>query len=302
MPSKIIFGLIFFIVVVGLLGFYWIVPYNEIDFGFKERNYNFSLNDSDKGMQFYPNMRFPSSTISYSINACPLGKQEDMKRAFEILSKETVLRFYSVSNDAQIAVTCDSKNKLEGGLFIAGEGGPSNITKTSYFNVIKKGKILLIKESQCENPGIATHELLHVLGFDHSQNSNNIMYNVSQCNQEIGSDIINTINRLYSTPSYSDLSVENVSAAMHGKYLNTNFTVMNQGLKDSKDSILKIYADNKLVKEVDIPELEIGYGRKISLINIFVLQISTSELKFVIDYNEAELYKENNEIILNIKE
>ena len=301
MNLRILSSLIFFLIVIVLLGFYWIAPFNEVDFGFKERNYNFSLNSSDTGMQFYQNMRFPASNISYKIEDCPLGKKEDMERAFGIVSNKTILRFYSVQNNEEIIVTCDSKNKIEGGLFIAGEGGPTNITKTSDFNVIKEGQILLIRESQCENPNVGIHELLHVLGFDHSPNQNNIMYNVSRCSQEISQDMIDTINYLYSFPSYADLSIENASAIMHGKYLDANLTITNNGLKDSENSMVKIYADDEMIKELEIGELEIGYGRKISIQNIFVFQINVEKLKFSILYDKAELNKEDNELILDIK-
>ena len=37
MEWKTIFGLLFFIIVIVLLGFYWIVPFDETDFGFKEK-------------------------------------------------------------------------------------------------------------------------------------------------------------------------------------------------------------------------------------------------------------------------
>ena len=302
MEWKTIFGLLFFIIVIVLLGFYWIVPFDETDFGFKEKNYNFSLNESNNsGMQFYQRMRFPSSNISYKIEDCPLGKKEDMERAFVIISEKTILSFYAIESKEEIFVTCDSMNKMEGELFIAGEGGPTNITKTSNFNVIKNGAITLIRESQCENPNVGIHELLHVLGFDHSPNPNNIMYELSRCNQEISQDIIDTINDLYSTPSYADLSMENASAVMHGKYLDASFIVTNNGLKDSRHSTVRIYADNEMVKEFEMEELQIGYGRKITLQNIFILQISVDRLKFVVSYDQPELNKEDNEIILDIK-
>ena len=150
MEWKSLPGLLFFIIVIVLLGFYWIIPFDETDFGFKEKNYNFSLNESGNvtGMQFYPKMRFPTSNISYRVEDCPLGKKEDMERAFDIISNKTVLSFYPMPDSEEISVTCDSRNKMEGELFIAGEGGPTNITRTSNFNVIKRGQILLIKESE----------------------------------------------------------------------------------------------------------------------------------------------------------
>src|SRR3972149_311801 len=297
MDWKPILGLLFFILVIALLGFYWMIPFDETDFGFKEKNYNFSLTESnDSGMQFYSRMRFPSPNISYRIEDCPLGKEDNMERAFEIISEKTILDFYAVLGDEEIFVTCDSGNKIERGLLIAGEGGPTNITKTSNFNVIKAGAITLIRESQCEDPNVGMHELLHVLGFDHSPNPNNIMYEVSKCNQEISLDIIDTINNLYSTPTYADLSIDNVSAVMHSRYIDAELKITNNGLKVSEESIVKIYANNKLIKEFEVEGLDIGYGRKITLKNIFVFHLSVDELRFVIEHSGAEIDNANNEI------
>jgi len=150
---------------------------------------------------------------------------------------------------------------------------------------------LLIRDSNCENPNIALHELLHALGFDHSENSNNIMYPISKCKQTIGDDIFMLINELYLTPSLPDLAFENVSAVMRGKYLDVNMSINNDGLKDSMESKIFIYADDKLVKEIELEALKIGYGRIISLSNLFVKQINVNSLDFFIDYNFSELEK-----------
>jgi len=246
-------------------------------------------------------MRFPEPRISYKIDDCTLQKQDDMERAFNILENLTILDFYSVSSNEEISVTCSSNNIIEEGMFIAGEGGPTNITQGDDFNVIFRGTILLIKDSKCTDPNVALHELFHVLGFNHSENSNNIMYYVSKCRQEISSDMIKLINELYSIPSYADLSFEDVSATMSGKYLNTNFTIRNYGLKDTTSSQVKIYGDGKNIKTVDLKPVNIGYGRSISLQNIFVTQLNVKELEFVIETNFPELDKENNKIILEIK-
>ena len=65
-------------------------------------------------MQFYNNMRFPEPRISYRIENCPLQKADDMKNAFFTIENKTILRFYPVSNNEEILVTCDSKAKFEG--------------------------------------------------------------------------------------------------------------------------------------------------------------------------------------------
>jgi len=301
MRWKAVLGSVFLLFVVVLLVFYWFIPLDTTEFFVRSRNTNFSLGNDSANMQFYENMRFPTSKISYRIYDCPLQKKDDMLRAFDILENQTVLNFYSINSNEEIFVTCDSKNRIEEGLFIAGEGGPTNITKTDNFNVIFRGQILLIKESKCSKPNIAIHELLHVLGFNHSDNPNNIMYPISKCRQTIGEDTINLINELYSVPTYADLSFENISAVMRGRYLNTNMTIWNNGLKDSEKTEIKIYADDKLTKKINLDIIKIGHGRTISLSNLLINQLNVEKLEFIIDSDFNELDKENNKIILEIK-
>lgn len=301
MKWKAILGFLFFILVVVLLGFYWFFPFGVSEFEIKgPKHSNFSLTGFE-GMQFYDNMRYPSSRISYRIDRCPLQKQDEMERAFGMLQMQTILSFYPTTSNEEISVTCDSGSRIEGGMFIAGEGGPTNITRTEKFNVIFNGKVLLIRKSECENPNIALHELLHALGFAHSSNPNNVMYNVSRCSQTLGDDTVEMINQLYSYPAYPDLSFEEAFAAMHGRYLEINMTVRNNGLAESGPAEIIISADGKSVKRVELEPLSVGYGRMISLKNVWVSQIGVEELEFFIDSNFNELEKENNKITLKIK-
>jgi len=292
--------ILFALLAIVLLIFYWFSPTTKLNFGNKSSgNSNFSINSGN--MQFYPNMRYPDSIITYRIDNCPLKRTNDMQEAFNILSEETILAFNSVDESEEILVICNDELKNEGGLFIAGEGGPVNITQTNLFNVIFTGKILLIKDSNCPEPNIAIHELLHTLGFGHSENEGNIMYPVSDCNQVIGEDVINLINELYKTPSYSDLSFENVSASIDGRYLNSEITVRNNGLKDSSEGKVLIYADEELVKTLDIKPLKIGVGMEINLGNVWVSKRNPKQLKFVIDYSPQEISRDNNELILSVE-
>jgi len=297
MNYKIFLSFIFFIFVVLSLTFYWIIPLNKTEFQVENKNSNFSINSNSlQKMQFYPNMRFEKSKISYKINpGCTLQKENEMLRAFELLSNVTTLNFF-VSENAEIIISCDSKTKIKEGMFIAGEGGPTNITEGKLFNLISGGTILLIRDSKCENPNIALHELLHVLGFNHSENKNNIMYPISECGQTLGDDIPTLINKLYSVKNYPDLEIDKVTAEMRGRYLDTNITIKNNGLKDSEDFQITIYADDKKIKTLEVESIKINYGKTISLSNLFVNQISIEELKFSIKYDFPELDKSNNEI------
>lgn len=291
----------FAIVIACLLLVYFFVPFGEVDLSLSDsgpQNYNFSLTEYSK-MQFYDNMRYPSRNISYRIYDCPLQKKSKMEEAFEILENKTILDFYDVEYGEEISVTCDDENIVEEGLFIAGEGGPTNITIAGEFNVIYSGKILLIRESDCPTPNVALHELLHALGFDHSENKNNIMYEVSSCKQTIGEDIPDLINELYSVREKPDLIFENSTINLHGKYLDANLSIRNNGLKYSPPATIVVYVDDKNVKEVDLVAMDVGYGRKISLTNIWISKISFDSVRFYIDGDFEELDKKNNEIVFN---
>ena len=180
------------VIILLLFSIYLFIPFNTTDFtSSSSSNSNFSLNNSlNNSLQFYPNMRFPTTEISYRIEDCPLQRSNDMEWAFRIIENETPLNFYPVKSGEEIIITCQDRKEAEGNLFIAGEGGPTNITIAGEFNVIEAGKILLMQDSTCPKPNIAMHELLHVLGFDHSKNPKNIMYEISRCDQTIGEDMI----------------------------------------------------------------------------------------------------------------
>ncbi len=299
---RIILSFLFFLLVLFLLGVYWLIPFRTFEFKTGEINNNFSLNNTElKDMQFYEKMRYPDSSISYKILDCTLKKQKDMKKAFEIIEEKTILNFYPVENNAEIEISCDEKMKIEGDLFIAGEGGPVNITQTDNFNVIIRGKVLLIENSRCPNPNVAIHELLHALGFKHSENSESIMYSITKCSQNIGKDIPDLINELYSYESLPDLSIKNATAFIHSRYLDINTTIKNNGLKKSKPGKLSIYADEEFVKDFDIETLEVGYERTIILKNILVNKRNLKKLGILIDLKEKELNKKNNKISLENK-
>lgn len=301
--SKKVLSILIGLFMLSLITLYWIFPMNSSNFDFDAPDTNnFSLSSSEE-MQFYPNMRFSSKTISYELDEkCSLQKRQDMGKAFQILQEATILNF-EISEDALIQVYCEKKSErkaTEKGLFIAGEGGPVNVTIGKYFNVIHGGEIILIKNSNCERPNVAIHELLHVLGFNHSDNSNNIMYPVSKCGQTISQDMLDKIDELYSYPSLPDLEFEKASAQMKGRVLDLNISVKNQGLKDSGSFDIVVYGDGKEIKRIDSEGIAIGYTQKITITNQLITKLKIEEMAFSIEANFEEINKDNNQITLNV--
>jgi hypothetical protein len=304
MGAKLFLSLVFIIFVLLLLLFYWFIPFGTSEFSVKLADSNSNITSpTAQAVQFYPNMRYSDLRISYKISDdCTLQKKNDMNKAFGILSGASVLNFYPVVSGEQISVNCQSKSVLDEGLFIAGEGGPVNISRAGKYNVIFNGKILLIRGSSCPDPNIALHELLHALGFDHVDDRDNIMYSVSNCGQTLGQEIPKMINELYSAPSHPDLAIENVSAVMRGRYLDLNMSIRNNGLNDAGAANIIISADGDSIKEINLDALEIGYGRSIILKNIWTKKINVDQLELFIDSSFSELSKDNNRVVLEISD
>ena len=236
-------------------------------------------------MQFFANMRFPKSLISYNIDlACDSGKKEKMKKAFDILEEKIGnLKFSEVNSGEDITISCTvTEQSVNENYFIVGEGGATSVINTSLFSIIEKGEVqLFYKESQCNNSNIEIHELLHALGFQHSENKNSIMYNVSDCEQIITEDIIKELTWLYSIDELPDLAIKNINATKHGLYMDFNIEIRNQGLKQAAESTLEVYSKNKKIQDFEVGKVEYGAGKLLNVENLYV-GIGSDEFKFVI--------------------
>ena len=297
--------IIFLIFLVSMLWIYWFTGFGDVQLlKSNSQDSNFSMNLTSDNMQFYENLRYSDSKISYHISdKCTLQKKEDAERAFEILENKTILDFYSVTSNEEILITCESRQKIKEDYFIAGEGGPVNISKAGQFNVIFNGQVLLIRQSECANPNIALHEILHALGFGHSLNENNIMYEISECSQTLGEDIPRFIDELYSIPSHPDLAFEEVIPLIHdGKYLDLNISIKNIGLKDSEKAFVNVYLDNEVFEKIELKELKVGAGIKITIQNLKFKTTDFNKMRFVIEADFEELNKADNEISFDIEE
>lgn len=256
---------------------------------------------------FYSDMRFNHNDISYFIEpSCSEEREDKMERAFSILhEKIEIISFYpSIKSEADILVGC-SEDYLQQSeeLFIAGEGGPTSIINTSLYNIILEGKMWLYKEKECAEPIVELHELLHVFGFDHSNDPENIMYNFSSCDQEISQDVINNLILSYSQEALSDLFISEINATKKGRYLDFYVEVRNRGIAETANTSIVLLADNRQIDSFSIEEMDIGEGKRLQVTNLKLPSRSTEKIKFVVDSENLvrELYENNNEIELSVK-
>lgn len=246
-------------------------------------------------LQFYPNMRFKDTRLSYTIDSsCDSGKIEDMQQAFDYINNKTgILDFYPSAN-GEIEIFCGEEYQ-KGDLFVAGEGGPV-WANTGMYNLIQNGTILLLSSESCSN-GVAIHELLHVFGFNHSTNKNSIMYPISSCNQVVTRDIILELDRLYSIKPLPELYFEEINATRKGRYINLNFIVKNRGLDDGNNVSVILYVDNKEKDIFNLGEIEPGAGK------IFYVEndrVSGNSLKLEINSLNEDMDISNNQAALTL--
>lgn len=281
--------------------FLWLnLPAESLEFNPYHRN--ISQEFSEQSTQFYPNMRYKSKIITYAIEPnCSLKKTNDVKGAFARIQDVTVLSFVEQARNPEVMIMCSNiePSAEQEDHFIAGEGGPVQIINTTNYAVILAGKVSLYRPDSCEKPQIATHEILHALGFDHNSNTKSIMYPYTECDQIIEQEIIDEIARIYHEDALPDLVIETVKASKAGRYLGFEAVISNQGIEDSEGSELIVIIKREEVKTIEIGSLEIGVRKILTITNLPVSR-NTEEITFSVQTDEEELGKENNQVELLI--
>ena len=260
--------------------------------------------------QFYPNMKFNHNDISYRIeDGCEIIKKERMISAFNELSKQVnIISFHEVSEEPDIEVSCTKKEKSfeNKDYFIAGEGGAKEIVQTGAYNVITGGVILLYesqkKSIKCDYPNVEMHELMHVFGFNHSTNKNNLMYPyLESCNQVLDDSLIKELKRLYSQENLPDLYFEDAKVIKKGRYLDFNLTVKNSGDVDAPNVSFSVFDESDLVETRKIGDIKYGAGIVVEIKNFKLIRRNPTEVSFVIDAENKIKESDNKNNIVKAK-
>ena len=250
----------------------------------------YEFNESTK----FESLRFTDSRISYSIsNECSKSRINNAVEAFGILEDKTVLSFYEVNDNPQIKVSCDKSEEKSNE--IVGEGGPTFIINTGKYDVILNGTVKLYEDDNCRTPIIATHEILHVIGFKHIDDKNSIMYKISNCDQELTQDIIDEISLKYKDPALPDMAFKKTQVEKDDRYINLEVSIFNIGLSNTENVNMKIITDDKEIKTYSLNDFSVGSGKIIKVKNLLIPN-SITGLTFIIDENNdiPEINETNN--------
>jgi predicted Zn-dependent protease len=260
--------------------------------------------------QFYPNMKFNHNRISYDIEeACDEDKKSRMTEAFRLLHEQVAeIEFYPRAVETpDIRIICSKKVEGTTGrnFFVAGEGGAEQIIQTKRYNVITKGLVLLYGNPhgtlECSWPNVELHELMHVFGFQHSQNENSLMYPyLESCEQKLDEAIIDDLRALYTQENLPDLYFESVEAIKHGRYLDFNATIKNSGVIEARNVNLAVFDDKKQGESFPLDNIDFGAGITFSVSNAKLNSRYSTVVKIVIDPDNIikEIDENNNVAIL----
>jgi predicted Zn-dependent protease len=257
--------------------------------------------------QFHPNMKFNHNALSYQIDiSCSKEKREKVLESMDyIMERISVISFHSVTSDPDIEVSC-SQDKIETDkdYFVAGEGGAREIVQTGRYNVITNGTILLHdneKGRKCDWPNVEVHELMHVFGFDHSQDKNSIMYPfLDSCDQVLDQAIIDDLTYLYSQDNLVDLYFDDAKASKKGRYLDFNVSVKNSGSINAMNVDLSVFDNGEKVEVFELGNISYGAGVSLQINNLRLSRRNSENISLVLDSENLirEIDKDNNKVLL----
>lgn len=301
-----------FLILVSIYSYYYVqqsklvIPViNEVNSNFTSTVTTIKPTETYTTPLLFPNIRWAKMPLSVYVIAenCTSNEIQDVADAEKIWEEKTngLISFTDASSpSADVIVDClsNSSSIREGRHIIrkVGEGGPSSVYDTGLFNLTTRGKIYLFASNYgCNKPIIALHEMGHVLGLDHSDNPDSVMYAYEECNQDITPEIVSTLQSLYSLPPKPDLYFSDASASQKNYYLFINMTIKNEGLITSQPTSVSIFINGNEVKSVSVDPIKPAEGYVYTLSNVFVSS-QVLDLKLVIDPQNTtdELFKTND--------
>lgn len=270
---------------------------------YQQKISNFTINITHPLL--YPNLRWQKMPILVKIDnfSCSPSRIKEIRYAMNLWEEKTnhTIRFKEVESNYQLYITCTSKAESfrKENVIISklGEGGPTKIIPTDYFNLTLSAFIKIASTSKsCIKPIRVLHEIGHTLGLAHVKDEKSIMYPYESCDQDFTPQMINTIKEIYKVKPLPDLYFLNASASVFEPYLNLTFVVKNGGIASATDIKIEIYADESKLYDYNLSSLGPGQAIEVSISYLYAAK-SFNTIKLVVDApNEIEEYAEENNI------
>jgi uncharacterized protein YxeA len=247
--------------------------------------------------QMYPNMRFNHNDITYGFHAsCEDEKRAKVHNAFQILEEKIIpLTFKESLTKPDIFVNC-SREEIQTGdnTYQAGLGGPSTLNLSLYPLIVSGEVTLYGQKLNCDYPVVEIHEILHVFGYEHVNNSDSVMYPyLNDCDQTLDQAFINHLTKLYSTEPESEIFFRNLEGNVTDRYLTFETEITNQGLIPARNSLLKIKNKEETIREFELEDLDSGITKTLTIENLRIPR-NTKEVILELQTDSLEYDETNN--------
>ena len=261
---------------------------------------NLMIDSSKMNSNILSDMRFNHNNISYNIDEnCTPEKISRIEYAFRILESQVgILSFYSIENqDADIDITCSDESfstSGEEGDIITGRGGPEKYINSTVYPIIIKGRLVLYRVADCDYPIVELHEMLHVFGFGHSNESSDVLYPYLDCSQRISNLTVQSLKELYSVPARPELYFSNISLVRYNRYVNFSGSVINVGLEVAENTSITLTSGNDKLGNFELGNIGFGVISNIFVYNLKLPSSSPREINFTIFSYSSEYSNSNN--------
>ena len=284
---------------------------------FENRNFTSSFYSN---LIHYANTSYPLLFSNIRWNHMPLKVYIDLESAAGLIrfSQEDVndfrtaminwedetdgtISFIETGDEENADITIEWARRLDdvGSIKTVGEGGPV-VVNTGLFNLTVAGKITLVPgDASCKNVNIGMHELGHVLGLDHTDDPEDVMYPFESCSVKISAVAIQTIKELYEVQPNPDLLFVNATATRSGAIVNLETVIKNQGILNSTNTSILLKVDDTEIE--GIPLRPIPPGGSLIFRQAFRIYKKFDIMTLAIDPDGLieELDKSNNQITLS---